>query len=59
MGLGLFAKVFKKKSFKDPVCGMGATDEITTEHNGQKYYFCSEHCRQQFIDNPRGFVKDK
>ena len=35
----------------DPICGM-TVDEATTlfaERDGQKFYFCGEHCRQQFL----------
>src|SRR6266849_3371838 len=35
----------------DPICGM-TVDEATarsTERDGQKFYFCSEHCRQKFL----------
>lgn len=37
---------------RDPICGMTA-DEATArsaERNGQTFYFCSEHCRQKFLD---------
>lgn len=36
---------------KDPICGM-AVDEATAlsaERNGEKFYFCSEHCRKEFL----------
>ncbi len=36
---------------KDPICGI-AVDEATAlsaERDGQKFYFCSEHCRQKFL----------
>jgi Cu+-exporting ATPase len=39
---------------KDPVCGM-TVDEATAlraEREGQAFYFCSEHCRQQFLAPP-------
>lgn len=54
--MGLFANIFEKKPYKDPVCGMRATDKIMAEHNGQKYYFCSEHCKERFVANPEEFV---
>ncbi|MCO6457428.1 MAG: YHS domain-containing protein, partial [Pirellulaceae bacterium] len=37
----------------DPVCGM-TVDEATArsaERDGQKVYFCSEHCRQKFLSS--------
>ncbi|MDI1312066.1 heavy metal translocating P-type ATPase [Prosthecobacter sp.] len=38
---------------KDPVCGM-TVDEATALHaerEGQTFYFCSEHCRTQFMSD--------
>jgi P-type Cu+ transporter len=38
----------------DPICGM-MVDEATalrTGRDGQTFYFCSEHCRQKFLENP-------
>jgi Cu+-exporting ATPase len=36
---------------KDPICGMTVAESspIHAEHDGQKFYFCSEHCRRKFI----------
>lgn len=36
------------KHFKDPVCGMEAAEEISLSYKGKTYFFCSDHCRQQF-----------
>ena len=39
---------------KDPICGM-TVDEATalhTERDGKTFYFCSDHCRQEFISTP-------
>ena len=36
---------------KDSICGM-QVDEATALHaerNGEKFYFCSEHCREKFL----------
>ena len=41
---------------KDPICGM-TVDETTALHaerDGKTYYFCSDHCRQQFLSTPAG-----
>jgi Cu+-exporting ATPase len=41
---------------KDPVCGM-TVDEATALHaerNGETFYFCSDHCRQEFLSTPAG-----
>jgi len=39
----------------DPVCGIHVeeaaaqpTEEFTTDYEGQKFYFCSEDCKQVF-----------
>jgi adenylate cyclase len=39
----------------DPVCGMRIDPDdavATAEHEGQRYWFCSEACRNAFIDGP-------
>jgi len=39
----------------DPVCGMQVERQpapATLEHGGQRYYFCSEHCRDRFAAHP-------
>ena len=44
---------------KDPVCGMDvdpAMSEYHSEHDGQTYYFCSEHCRAKFDAAPGTYV---
>lgn len=36
----------------DPVCGMTVAvnnDAITREHDGTTYYFCGEHCANNFM----------
>ena len=35
----------------DPVCGMEVDEGtgIKAEKNGKFYYFCSEHCKKEFI----------
>ena len=47
---------------KDPVCNM-QVDERTaagkSEFRGQAYYFCSEHCKQQFDRDPARFVQQR
>lgn len=43
-----------KSATKDPICGM-TVDEATAliaERGGEKFYFCSEHCRQKFKSTP-------
>jgi Cu+-exporting ATPase len=44
----------------DPICGMTVDPKSadgTHEHNGQTYYFCSQHCVTQFKKDPARFVK--
>ncbi len=47
------------REFRDPVCGMATTDPgayLPLEYRGKTYYFCSEHCRQKFSDNPEKYL---
>ena len=39
-----------KSVTKDPICGMTVDKAIAliAERDGEKFYFCSEHCRQKF-----------
>jgi RND family efflux transporter MFP subunit len=47
---------------KDPVCGMNLAESQAeaagrmTEYGGKTYFFCSQHCKQQFDKNPGGYV---
>ena len=46
----------------DPVCGMQVDPaEVTfhTEHQGRTHYFCSDRCREKFIDNPGQYLSGK
>jgi len=40
---------------KDPICGMSVEEssQFRTERNGERYYFCSDRCRQKF-ESPWG-----
>ena len=43
----------------DVVCGMElnpAEVEHTSEHKGEKYYFCSDNCRDHFVKDPEKYV---
>ena len=46
---------------KDPVCGMQVDQEkarskgLTSEHEGQTFYFCSTDCKQQFDQDPHRY----
>ena len=42
----------------DPVCGMQvetAHAPAIARHGGQTYYFCSDRCRERFVDEPTRF----
>lgn len=47
---------------KDPVCGMDVNEQqatergLTSEYQGQTYYFCSPGCKRQFDQNPERYV---
>lgn len=45
-----------QKPFKDPVCGMDTNDKILLEHAGQKFYFCSSHCKEKFRATPEKYL---
>lgn len=49
-------KVLKRDQVeKDPVCGMFVAREaaITLERKGEVLYFCSEECRNKFLEAPK------
>ncbi len=37
---------------KDPICGMDVDEAtgLTAAHDGQMFYFCSDHCRTTFLE---------
>ena len=44
----------------DPVCGMEVDENAapaTAEYDGETYYFCSEKCREEFMQNPDQFIE--
>jgi xanthine dehydrogenase accessory factor len=45
----------------DPVCGMGvalAGAQLFTDHEGQRYWFCSEHCLHAFTRDPGRYARN-
>ena len=40
-----------KSVTKDPICGMTVdeTTDLKAERGGKNFYFCSEHCRKEFL----------
>lgn len=45
----------------DPVCGMQVEENtrFKAEHEGETVYFCSEHCRAKFLNEPAKFSTAK
>ena len=44
---------------EDLVCGMRIDPDdaaATAEHEGRRYYFCSETCHDAFVANPAAYV---
>jgi Cu+-exporting ATPase len=44
----------------DPVCGMEVKEDqaaATAEHQGAKYYFCSQGCHDEFVKHPEQYAK--
>ena len=44
---------------RDHVCDMDVderTAATTTEYEGDTYYFCSEECKNKFVDDPEKYV---
>lgn len=44
---------------KDPVCGMmvdGKDAELTSEHEGMTFYFCSANCKNAFDKAPHRYA---
>jgi YHS domain-containing protein len=42
--------------FKDPICGVqvSGSSNLYAELDGKTYYFCSDHCLQEFLSTPPG-----
>ena len=45
---------------KDPICGMEVNEQSShsTQYDGTKYYFCSQHCKEKFNVNPPSFIRE-
>lgn len=53
-------KETNKGTFKDPVCGMDISSDnnkIIATFKNQTYYFCAEHCREEFEKSPGAYQK--
>ena len=46
------------QSATDPVCGMTVdpSSSLSSEHDGQTYYFCCEHCQHKFESDPESVL---
>ena len=47
---------------KDPVCGMQVEMELAPASaavDGQRYWFCSDHCRERFVAEPTRYLSDE
>lgn len=45
---------------KDLVCDMEVTDSTyTTVYEGKTYYFCAEHCKEEFLKEPQKYLSKK
>jgi YHS domain-containing protein len=46
----------------DPVCGMKiekSEAKATYEYNGKTYYFCTDGCKEKFVQNPENYLKEE
>jgi YHS domain-containing protein len=44
---------------KDPICGMEVDIEpvtLSSQHQGQTFYFCSAGCKQAFVSDPAKYL---
>ena len=47
------------RSVKDPVCGMDVNPDTAfggRDHGGQTYFFCSQHCLEEFRTEPAKYL---
>ena len=50
-----------KRQVTDLVCGMtiDPNGALSADHDGDTYYFCSEHCQHEFKADPGKYIKDE
>jgi YHS domain-containing protein len=47
----------KNNSHIDPVCEMKvSSDLLKADYQGKSYFFCSDHCKQQFEKDPEAYI---
>ncbi len=47
---------------QDPVCKMILEKDeakATVEYNGEMYYFCSLHCKEEFVKDTEKYISKK
>ena len=47
---------------QDPVCKQiidKKEAKFSIVYNGEKYYFCSAHCKDEFVKNPEKYIRLK
>lgn len=55
--LGFHVKPKSNNKHIDPVCGMEASaDLFKADYENKSYYFCSDHCQQQFKKDPEAYI---
>ena len=42
-----------------PVSGKPSSQEVFTEYQGEKIYFCSSDCKEKFLKNPEKYLKQE
>lgn len=50
-----------KQQYADPVCGMETEDKhefLLHHYEGERYFFCSEHCLKKFKENPESYFNE-
>jgi YHS domain-containing protein len=47
------------KSVPCPVSGKPSSQEIFTEYQGEKIYFCSSACKEKFLKNPEKYMEQE
>ena len=56
-----FAQAKKAEKAKDPVCGImvDKNPELSVNHKGEVFYFCSKADMEEFKKNPQKYEKNK
>jgi Cu+-exporting ATPase len=52
----------REEAMKDPVCGMDVEPEkaaASVQWQGETWYFCSQGCREKFVADPEGVLRQR